>query len=654
MMRITKRRACRILVATLTAVMLTGAIGTGTIGGFPGASAQTNKSKEAPMLAELVKAGKIPPVDQRLPSDPLVVPVVEKIGTYGGTWRRAFLGPADANNYVRVVDDALFTFSPDGTKIGPKVAAGATASNDFKIWTIALRKGARWSDGEKFTAADILFWYKDIILVKDLTPVVPGFMRNADGSPAEVDAVDEYTVRFTFKEPATLFLTAVANQDGSDRTYAMFQPAHYLKKFHPAYTPKEDVERMARDAGFKRWTELFATRAAPPENPERPTMAAWVPVSRVSDPVFTLRRNPYFVGVDPEGNQLPYLDEVRFTYFADVQALNLSAIAGNFDMQARHILMTNYPVFKEQEKAGKYRVITWPAFGGSDAVLAFNLTYQADPVLGELMAAKDFRQALSVAINRDEIKESVFLGLGEARQGVPGPAHPYFPGEEWATKYTEYNQAEANKLLDKLGLDKRGSNGIRLMKNGKPAIIEISVVPAFGAWPDVAQLIAKDWERVGIKAVVQLRERALHFSMRESNELQTEIWNEGTTGFPFTGNAQFDPRNSPILTLGPLFNKWVVSKGTQGVEPPAGIKRIMQLVDTARTVDTEGQNKAAQELFRIWSDNVYEIGTIGMTPMVQGVVVVGNKFRNVPATLGNDWPLRTPGNAKPEQFFFAP
>jgi peptide/nickel transport system substrate-binding protein len=209
-------------------------------------------------------------------------------------------------------------------------------------------------------------------------------------------------------------------------------------------------------------------------------------------------------------------------------------------------------------------------------------------------------------------------------------------------------------LLDKLGLDKRGSNGIRLMKNGKPAIIEISVVPAFGAWPDVAQLIAKDWERVGIKAVVQLRERALHFSMRESNELQTEIWNEGTTGFPFTGNAQFDPRNSPILTLGPLFNKWVVSKGTQGVEPPAGIKRIMQLVDTARTVDTEGQNKAAQELFRIWSDNVYEIGTIGMTPMVQGVVVVGNKFRNVPATLGNDWPLRTPGNAKPEQFFFAP
>jgi peptide/nickel transport system substrate-binding protein len=394
-----------------------------------------------------VKAGKLPPVDQRIPGDPLVIPVVEKIGSYGGTWRRAFLGPADANNYVRVVYDALFRFSPDGTKIEPKVAAGATPSADFKVWTIALRKGARWSDGEPFTAADILFWYKDILLNKDLMPTVPGWMRNADGSAAVIEQVDDYTVRFTFKEPATLFLTAVANQDGSDRQYAMFQPAHYLKKFHPAYTPQEELDRMAREAGFKRWTELFATRAAPPENPDRPTMAAWVPVSRVSDPVFTLRRNPYFIGVDPAGNQLPYLDEVRFTYFADVQALNLAAIAGNFDMQARHILMTNYPIFKEQEKTGKYRVITWPAFGGSDAVLAFNLTYQADPVLGELMATKEFRQALSVAVNRDEIKESAFLGLISHRQSLARHLDPLLLGKRSTLPSVEDRQRQPKSAI---------------------------------------------------------------------------------------------------------------------------------------------------------------------------------------------------------------
>ena len=336
-----------------------------------------------------------------------------------------------------------------------------------------------------------------------------------------------------------------------------------------------------------------------------------------------------------------------------MQALNLSAIAGNFDMQARHIQMTNYPVFKDQEKNGKYRVITWPTFGGSDAVIAFNTTYQADPAIGKLMAAKDFRIALSLAINRDQIKESVFLGLGEARQGVPAPWHPYFPGQEWATKYTDFKRDDANKMLDALGLTKRDAQGIRLMENGKPATIEISVVPAFGAWPDVAQLVAKDWEAVGIKTVVQLRERALHFSMRDANQLMTEIWNEDTTAFPFTGNAKVDPRNSPILTLGPLYYTWVTSKGKEGVEPPPPIKRIMELVDTARTVGPDGQIKAAQELFRIWADNVYEIGTVGLTPMVQGVVVVNTKFHNVPTTIGNDWPLRTPGNARSEQFFFA-
>jgi len=617
------------------------------------AAAQAPKLKEAPMLAEMVKAGKLPPVEQRVPADPLIVPVVERTGQYGGVWRRAFLGPADFNNYVRVVYDALARFSPDGAKIEPKVAAGWQSSPDFKTWTIRLRRGARWSDGAPFTADDIVFWYKDVLLNKDLTPALPGWMRNTDGTPAVVEKVDAQTVRFTYKQAATLFLTAIANQDGGDRTYAVFLPSHYLKKFHPSYAKKEDIDKLVQAAGFKTWTELFAARNAPFENPDRPTMGAWVPVTRVSDQVFTLRRNPYFVGVDPDGNQLPYLDEVRFTFFADIQALNLAAIAGEFDMQERHIQMTNYPVFKENEKSGKYRVITWPTFGGADAVVAFNQSYKADPEIGKVLATKEFRVALSHAVNRDQIKESVFLGLGEARQGVPAPWHPYFPGDEYAKKYTQFKPDEANKLLDGMGLTKKDAQGIRLLPSGKPLSIELSVVPAFASWPDTAQLIAKDWEKVGVKTVVQIRERALHFKMREANELQTEMWNEDTTAFPFTGNAKPDVRNSPILTTGPLFKQWYDTKGEKGMEPPAPIKKIVELVDTARTVGPDGQVKAAQELFRIWADNLYEIGTIGLTPMVQGVVVTNSRLRNVPTTLGNDWPLRSPGNARPEQFFFA-
>ena len=148
----------------------------------------------------------------------------------------------------------------------------------------------------------------------------------------------------------------------------------------------------------------------------------------------------------------------------------------------------------------------------------------------------------------------MFLGLGEARQAVPAPWHPYFPGKEWAAKYTEFNPDEANKMLDALGLTKREPQGIRLMENGKPATIEISVVPAFGAWPDVAQLVAKDWEAVGIKTVVQIRERALHFNMRDANQLMTEIWNEDTTAFPFTGKVQGrSAQRAGPLTMGPLY-----------------------------------------------------------------------------------------------------
>ncbi|CAN5567654.1 ABC transporter substrate-binding protein [soil metagenome] len=632
---------------------LIGLAATGLLMASPAAWAQTGKYKEAPSLAEQVRAGKLPAIDARLPQNPLVVPVVDKVGEYGGVWRRAFLGPADSNNYVRIVYDALFRFSPDGAKIEPKIAESAEASGDFKVWTVKLRKGSKWSDGRPFTADDILFWYNDVLLNKELTPTLPGWIKNPDGSAAKVEKVDETTITFTYASAATLFLVAVANQDGADRTFAMFLPAHYLKKFHPSHAAKADIEKVAQAAGFKTWTELFANRNAPPENPERPTMGAWAPSSRASDPIFTLKRNPYYVGVDKDGNQLPYLDEVRFTYFADAQALNLAAIAGSFDMQERHVNMTNYPVLKDQEKTGKYKIITWPTFGGADAVIAINQTYTADPVMGKVMAMRDFRIALSLAINRDQIKESVFLGLGEARQGVPAPWHPYFPGAEYAQKYTEFNRDQANKMLDGIGLNKKDGAGIRLLPNGKPATIEISVVPAFGAWPDVALLVSKDWEAVGIKTIVQIRERALHFKMNENNELMSEIWNEDTSAFPYTGNAKVDPRNAPILTTGPLWRRWYATGGKEGVEPDPQTKRIVEIVNTARTVGPDEQVKLSQELYRNWADNLYEIGTVGLTPMVQGVVVTNVRFRNVPTTLGNDWPLRSPGNARTEQFYFA-
>jgi peptide/nickel transport system substrate-binding protein len=277
------------------------------------------------------------------------------------------------------VFDGLVIFSPDGSKVEPKVAQGWENSADFKVWTIQLRKGARWSDGEPMTADDILFWYDNVLLNKDITPSLPKWMKNADGSVAKVEKDGDFAVKFTYNEPNTLFLYELANKDGGDRTYAPFLPAHYLKQFHPTYGDKAAIDKLVADAKFKTWVELFATKNAPFENPDRPTMAAWVPVTRISEQIFSMKRNPYFVGVDKDGNQLPYIDEVRFTFFADIQALNLAAIAGELDEQDRHINLMNYPVLKENEQKGQYKIITWPDFGGSDAVVMFIRSIRRTP-----------------------------------------------------------------------------------------------------------------------------------------------------------------------------------------------------------------------------------------------------------------------------------
>ena len=117
-----------------------------------------------------------------------------------------------------------------------------------------------------------------------------------------------------------------------------------------------------------------------------------------------------------------------------------------------------------------------------------------------------------------------------------------------------------------------------------------------------------------------------------------------------SASAMVRPICSPIRSA---FGRWYATGGKEGAEPPPEMKRIVEIVDKARTVGPDEQVKLSQELYRNWAENVYEIGTIGLTPMVQGVVVTAAKFRNVPTTLGNDWPLRSPGNARTEQFFFA-
>jgi len=615
-------------------------------------AAMAQPYQEAPMLADMVAAGELPPVEERLPDTPLVIAVDQEIGTYGGVIRRGFTGPGDHNNYTRWAYDSLLRFAVDGSEILPHIIEAWEASEDFHTWTLHLRPGMKWSDGHPFTADALLFYYEAVLQNADLTPSVPVWIANSDGTLATMSAPDENTVQVTFDFPYTLFPLELTFRDGGDRTLAAHLPGHYLQQFHPDYADQADIDRMVAEAGLNDWTQLFMQKGIITDNPDRPSTAAWVPYqSSVSDQIFTLRRNPYYIGVDSAGNQLPYIDEVQFRFFSDVEALNFAAVAGELDMQDRHIQLTNYPVLVENGDRSGYRVITWPTFGGNDAALWVNQQYTANPELGELLANRDFRIALSVGIEREEIRQSAFLGLGEIRQPVAAPWHPYYPGDEYAFLNTEYDPARANEILDGLGLV-RGSNGMRTLPSGAPLRLEISVVPAFGPWPDVAQLIASDFTELGLTTDVQVRERTAHFTMRDANELIMEIWNEDTSAFPFTGNPKIDPRSDPATIFAVESRTWFATNGERGIEPTPEIARIVEIIEEAKTVGTERQIELAQELNRLVATELFGIGTVGLTPMIQGVVVINADLVNVPDLIANDWPLRTPGNSRPETFFF--
>ena len=615
-------------------------------------TAMAQPYQEAPMLAEMVAAGELPPVEERLPETPSVIAVDQEIGSYGGVIRRGFTGPGDHNNYTRWAYDSLLRFAVDGSEILPHIIQAWDASEDFHTWTLHLRPGMKWSDGHPFTADALLFYYEAVLQNEDLTPSVPVWIANSDGTLATMSAPDEYTVQVTFDFPYTLFPLELTFRDGGDRTLAAHLPGHYLQQFHPDYADQADIDRMVSEAGLNDWTQLFMQKGIITDNPDRPSTAAWVPYqSSVSDQIFTLRRNPYFIGVDEAGNQLPYIDEVQFRFFSDVESLNFAAVAGELDMQDRHIQLTNYPVLVENGERSGYRVITWPTFGGNDAALWVNQQYTANPELGELLANRDFRIALSVGIEREEIRQSAFLGLGEIRQPVAAPWHPYYPGDEYAFMNTEFDPDRANEILDGLGLV-RGSNGMRTLPSGAPLRLEISVVPAFGPWPDVAQLIASDFTELGLTTDVQVRERTAHFTMRDANELIMEIWNEDTSAFPFTGNPKIDPRSDPATIFAVESRTWFATDGERGIEPTPEIARIVEIIEEAKTVGTERQIELAQELNRLVATELFGIGTVGLTPMIQGVVVVNANLVNVPALIANDWPLRTPGNSRPETFFY--
>ena len=623
--------------------------------------------KEAPTLNALVKAGKLPAVDKRLPdaSQLFVVKPLHEIGKYGGNWRRAFTGPADHENGNRINSlDKILTFDYTGTKIIPSLARDWKVSDDGRTTTIYLRKGARWSDGQPFTADDFMFWYDDIYLNKNLTPT-PFFEFQINGKDGKMRKVDQYTVAFEFPDPYAFFLYQLAGSTAIGAGFATrggFQnfgganaPAHYLKQFLPKYSSEEAVNKKAKDLGFDSWVSLMKNKYSWALNPDVPVMTPWKTVSPINTPTWSMERNPYFWAVDTAGNQLPYIDRITMTLAENGEVANLRAIAGEYDIQERHMHLAKLPVFLENAKKGNYTVHLDPGLNGSDVALHIGNSYEGDPEIMKWLRNKDFRHALALGIDRDQLNEAFWLGVGSAGSVAPAPDTLYSPGAEWNKKWGVLDVKQGNELLDKVGLTKKDSDGYRQRADGKGRLrLEMVTVGAqFVPYTAVGEMIKQQWKKIGIDVDIKELERNLAFTRDASNENQIITWaNDGSEVlFLFPRHAL--PVDAAEAHMGMSFAKWYASNGASGKKPDdPEMLRAFDMFRSTFGMKDEERTRTAKEIWKIIVEQSWSIGTVGQSPAFMGVRLVKNNMGNIPERQVNAQHARTPHTSMPVTFYF--
>lgn len=612
---------------------------------------------EAPMLAELVEAGDLPAVSERLPLEPVVVVPLSEVGVYGGELAGPSTVPACCGwDAIEARLQKLFTIDTDLKTIIPNIAESVDISDDQTAYTISIREGHKWSDGEVFTSEDFRFFYEDVLQNTDLTATPPGpWAKN--GELAQFEVLDETTVRYTFAEPNPSFIIAIAEEVGN-RGY---RPAHYFKQFHIAYN--EDADALAAEQGFADWKELFNSKMSPYNytwnlgsevDSLSPTLNSFVFVREDSFGNKYYERNPYFFKVDTAGNQLPYTDTLRRILVEDLQVQDLKAIAGEYSHFGWGQLLS-VPTYRDNEAAGGYRTALSRYDRGNEYVFVFNFTHE-DPVLREIFWDIRFRQAMSLAIDRDEINQLVYFGLATPSQTAPTPTSSFY--EEWMTDYfADYNIEEANRLLDEMGLDQRDSDGFRLRPDGETLFINMQVSVPEEAWQKIGELVTDYWNTVGVKTAYKLIENGLYGELRDSNSVDVSAWGLDLTdiGEIGSGLGRLRPTWDPT-SIGLAWKDWLTTEGAEGEEPPAEITELWELGETylSAAYASDEQVAIGKEFYTKAFEPLYMIGTIQMPPQP---LLFKTNLCNTPA---NDteglwsWTYRQWIMFMPEQWYFNP
>ncbi|MDH7487136.1 MAG: ABC transporter substrate-binding protein [Anaerolineae bacterium] len=599
------------------------------------------KYKEAPMLAELVKAGKLPPVDERLPKNPLVMEGAEGIGNYGGTWRRCFSGVSDYWGPTKLHDRAWAWFDRN-LNLRPRLLESWSVSPDGKVWTIKMREGVKWSDGKaEYNTDDLAFWYEYELLNKKLTPTPGTQWRDPDMTVVKFEAVDKHTARFTYGKPKPLFMYGMTRGGtGGGATIAPLPvaPSHYMKEFHEDTTSdKAKLEEDVKARGFADWQTYYMQFARQwTANPERPLVSAWRALGPLSTEMFVMERNPYFFAVDQEGNQLPYIDKITHRLFENQEVKNLWVTNGEIDMQYRHMTIADLALYKSGEAQGDYKVLL--GIMASHVAMQLNLSTK-NPLLNEFFNQRNVRIAISHAINRDQVNQLVYNGLLKPRQYSPLPMSPQYY-EKAATAHLEYDPDLANRLLDEAGYTQKDAEGIRLHKDGVTPISFIVEGTDQAGTPteDAALLVAKDLAKVGIKMTYKYVERALYTEHYSANDIEAAWWGGDRTVLPLVPEAIIFRGVQPDRPWCPGWGFWYTDPtNPNAVKPPDGhwIWTIWKIWDEEIAVepDPDKQTAAFKKILDIWAEELPMIGILGEQP---GVIIVKNGFKGPQAGMPLD------------------
>ncbi|GAH41474.1 unnamed protein product, partial [marine sediment metagenome] len=472
------------------------------------------------------------------------------------------------------------------------------------------------------------FWYEDIFLNETLSPLKPARYKSA-GELMKMEKINKYTftVSFVEKNVGWVFQEIVAAYYNP----VLFAPKHYLKKFHPAYTSMDKIEEEIKKEGFSTWSDLFlAKHNERAGNPDLPVVNPWVPQQLWGSPLQIWVRNPYYWKVDTEGNQLPYLDKLEWTLMPDLEARLLKAIAGEADFQA-NLGILNYPLVMQNQEKGDYRVVLGYNSATNWGTIYFNMHHK-DPVLGELFQNRDFRVALSIGINRDEINQLVFKGQCTPAQATAPKGNPFYK-EEFAKAYTEYDPKKANEVLDEIGLTERDKAGYRLRSDGK----RLQFVLHHWSWgqnASIAELIPGYWKDLGIQLIVKPVAGQLSGALIASGEYDVYMYACGFGKLPII-NENFVPGRAATFLQAPQWGVWVNTNGESGVEPPAQVKQIVKIDRTlSSTTDPDKRLALGEEILEIHAENFWMIGMLNQSD-IHNFYLVANRFRNVPESLAN-------------------